>query len=358
LHLEEDAGKTIHGISAQDTRSHINLNRSGVPLVEIVSEADFRTSQEAYDYLIQLRKTLLYLGVCDGNMEEGSLRCDANVSVRPKGQQAFGTKIEIKNLNSFRFLQKALDYEIQRQIEVVRAGGKLEQETRLWDEDSNRTFVMRSKEEAHDYRYFPEPDLLPLVISENWLASIRASMPELPEFKRQRFETEFGLNVDESLLLTATPQMADYYESVVKLCGNAKAASSWILGDLSYELKNRGKTIEDCPVSVEQLAGLIQCTDRGEISGKMGKTVFTQMLETGQAAQTVIARLGMAQISDPEILQKLILEILHENPQQVAQYRAGKEKVYGFFVGQAMKKTNGQANPQLLNDLLKKALAG
>lgn len=354
VHLEEDAGKSIHG---NDNRSHIDLNRSGVPLIEIVSEADFRTSQEAYDYLSQLRKTLLYLGVCDGNMEEGSLRCDANVSVRPVGQQAFGTKIEIKNLNSFRFLQRALDYEIQRQIEVVKAGGVLQQETRLWDEALNKTFVMRTKEEAHDYRYFPEPDLLPLVVSEEWLQDIRGSMPELPEARRKRFESAYALSIDDSLLLTSLPEMADYFEEVARGSENPKAAANWILGDLSYLLKNSGKGIEDCPVSAQHLSALIGKIDSGEISGKIGKAVFSEMFISGDDPASVLARLGLAQISDAASLQKLVDEVIAENPQQLAQYRSGRDKLFGFFVGQVMKKTNGQANPQLLNDLLRKSLS-
>jgi aspartyl-tRNA(Asn)/glutamyl-tRNA(Gln) amidotransferase subunit B len=358
VHLEEDAGKSIHGTATRDSRTHINLNRSGVPLIEIVSEADFRSSQEAYDYLIHLRRNLLYLGVCDGNMEEGSLRCDANVSIRPVGQVQFGTKIEIKNLNSFRFLQKALDYEIQRQVSVLNKGQQLQQETRLWDEESGKTFLMRSKEEAHDYRYFPEPDLLPLLVEDSWLAEVRQLMPELPEAKRERFETQFGLGIDETLLLVSQPEIANYFEAVIRAGGNPRMAANWILGDLFYELKNSGRSMSSCPVSPAHLSQLIGNIEQGELSSKMGKTVFAEMFHTGEDPASVVARLGLTQISDASALDKVIAEVLAENPRQLAEYRGGRDKLYGYFVGQVMKKTGGQANPQLLNELIKKALAG
>ena len=358
VHLEEDAGKSIHGTTTRDSRTHINLNRSGVPLIEIVSEADFRSSQEAYDYLTHLRKNLLYLGVCDGNMEEGSLRCDANVSVRPVGQVQFGTKIEIKNLNSFRFLQKALDYEIQRQISVLNKGQQLQQETRLWDEESGKTFLMRSKEEAHDYRYFPEPDLLPLFVEDSWLAEVRQLMPELPEAKRERFETQFGLGIDETLLLVSQPEIANYFEAVIRAGGDPRMAANWILGDLFYELKNSGRSMSACPVSPAHLSQLIGNIEQGELSSKMGKAVFAEMFRTGEDPASVVARLGLTQISDASALDKVIAEVLAENPRQLAEYRGGRDKLFGYFVGQVMKKTGGQANPQLLNELLKKALAG
>jgi aspartyl-tRNA(Asn)/glutamyl-tRNA(Gln) amidotransferase subunit B len=358
VHLEEDAGKSIHGTSFRDAHTLINLNRSGVPLIEIVSEPDFRTSQEAYDYLTHLRKTLLYLGVCDGNMEEGSLRCDANVSVRPVGQERFGTKIEIKNLNSFRFLQKALDYEIRRQVDALRRGEVIYQETRLWDEEAGMTSVMRTKEEAHDYRYFPEPDLLPLFIDDVWLATLEQSMPELPEARRQRFETQYGLAIDESLLLVSQPETADYYEQVIGSGCSPRLAANWILGELFYELKNSGKEIRECPVAPVSLGDLILLIERNEISSKMAKTVFCEMFATGEMPSIVLGRLGLTQISDTSALEGIIAEVLAENPRQLAEFRGGKEKLFGFFVGQVMKKSFGQANPQRLNELLKKSLAG
>jgi aspartyl-tRNA(Asn)/glutamyl-tRNA(Gln) amidotransferase subunit B len=357
LHMEEDAGKSIHdGLPETDSKSYVNLNRSGVPLVEIVSEPDFRSSQEAYDYLTHLRRTLLYLGVCDGNMEEGSLRCDANVSVRPAGSPEFGTKVEIKNLNSFRFLQKALDYEIDRQKRVLSEGRRIVQETRLWDESKACTFPMRTKEEAHDYRYFPEPDLPPLELDPAWIEEMRSTLPELPQQKMKRLMAEYQLGADDSLLLVSTRAQAEYFEACAKLCGNPRASANWIMGDLTYALKNSGREIEDCPVKAENLAALIQKIDSGEISGKIAKTVFEEIYRTGEEPGVTIKRLGIAQVSDEASLDGIVDRVLRANPKQVADYRAGREKVFGFFVGQVMKETKGQANPKMVNDLLLKRL--
>ncbi len=359
LHLEEDAGKSIHeGLPDTGTKSYVNLNRSGIPLIEIVSEPDFRSSQEAYDYLTHLRKTLLYLGVCDGNMEEGSLRCDANVSVRPAGSPEFGTKVEIKNLNSFRFLQRALDYEIERQKRVLSEGGRIIQETRLWDDGRDSTFVMRTKEEAHDYRYFPEPDLPPLKLQPAWIEEKNKTLPELPHEKMMRFVASYQLSGDDALLLTSTPAQADYFEECVRLCGNPRGSANWIMGDLTYALKNSGKEIDGCPVPSTHLAALIRKVDSGEISGKIAKTVFEEMFRTGEEPAAVISRLGLVQVSDEASLAAMIDRILASNPKQVADYRSGREKIFGFFVGQVMKETRGQANPQIVNDLLSKKLKG
>jgi len=357
LHMEEDAGKSIHdGMPDSDTRSHVNLNRCGIPLVEIVSWPDFRGSQEAYDYVTQLRRTLMYLGVCDGNMEEGSLRCDANVSVRPKGSDRFGTKVEIKNLNSFRFLQKALDYEIERQVRAVSAGERIVQETRLWDEGKGCTFPMRSKEEAHDYRYFPEPDLPPLKLDPAWLDGIRNSLIELPHAKAVRFIDRYGLSTEDAFLLTASIGLADYFEECAGASGNPKAAANWIMGDLTYSLKNSGLDLDRCTVTPGSLASLIRLIDSGRISGKIAKTAFEEMYRTGDDPVAAIKRLGLVQVSDEASLAGIIDRILEANPRQVADFRAGREKIFGYFVGQVMKETRGQANPQVANDLLLKKL--
>jgi aspartyl-tRNA(Asn)/glutamyl-tRNA(Gln) amidotransferase subunit B len=359
LHMEEDAGKSIHdGMADTDEKSYVNLNRSGTPLVEIVSEPDFRSSQEAYDYLTHLRKTLLYLGVCDGNMEEGSLRCDANVSIRPKGSITLGTKVEIKNLNSFRFLQKALDYEIERQKRVTSEGGHIVQETRLWDDGKGCTFTMRSKEEAHDYRYFPEPDLPPLKLDQGWIEEMKHSLPELPHEKMLRFMGDYELGIDDALLLASAQEIANYFEECAKLSGNPRAAANWIMGDLAYALKSSGKEIGDCPVPPAQLAQLIRTIDSGKISGKIAKTVFEEVYKSGESSDEAINRLGLVQVSDEASLGAIIDKVMAASAKQVAEYRSGKEKVFGFFIGQVMKETKGQANPQILNDLLKAKLKG
>ncbi|MEJ2111310.1 MAG: Asp-tRNA(Asn)/Glu-tRNA(Gln) amidotransferase subunit GatB, partial [Acidobacteriota bacterium] len=357
LHMEDDAGKSIHeGTSESAGKSNVNLNRSGVPLIEIVSEPDFRSSQEAYDYLTHLRKTLVYLEVCDGNMEEGSLRCDANVSIREKGVEQFGTKVEIKNLNSFRFLQKALDYEIERQKRLQTDGEIIVQETRLWDESGGRTFPMRSKEEAHDYRYFPEPDLMPVKLDPEWVERIQGELPELPGPKMKRMMDAYELSVDDALFLTGSYSISDFFEECARISGNPKASANWIMGDLAYNLKNSGKDIADCPITARQLSSLIQAIDSGEISGKIGKTVFEEMFRTAEEPARIIERMGLVQVSDEASLEPLIARIVEANPSQVEQFRAGKTKVIGFFVGQVMKETKGQANPKVVNALLQKKL--
>ncbi len=357
LHMEEDAGKSLHdGMRETEKKSYVNLNRSGVPLIEIVSEPDFRSSQEAYDYFTQLRKTLIYLGVSDGNMEQGSLRCDGNVSVRPMGVKELGTKVEIKNLNSFRFLQRALDYEICRQTEELRSGRTIHQETRLWDESKNRTFTMRSKEEAHDYRYFPEPDLPPLELDRAWIDEIASTIPELPHEKFCRFLTQYDLSPADAILVTATIPLADYFEECAEKSKNPRATANWVTGELAHASKDAGREIEDCPVPAGRLAALIRKIDSGEISGKMGKTVFEQMYKSGEEPEVVIERLGMSQISTAEQLEPIVRAVIDANEGQAAEYRAGKEKVLGYFVGQVMKETKGQANPKICNELLRKLL--
>ncbi|MEE8585163.1 MAG: Asp-tRNA(Asn)/Glu-tRNA(Gln) amidotransferase subunit GatB [Acidobacteriota bacterium] len=353
IHLEDDAGKSIHSPGGG---SYLNLNRCGVPLIEIVSEPDFRSSQEAHDYLEHLRRTLMYLGICDGNMEEGSLRCDANVSVRPRGERRLGTKLEIKNLNSFRFLQKALDYEVQRQIEVLRSGGAVEQETRLWDEEGNRTALMRSKEEAQDYRYFPDPDLLPVRISEESLQDLKSSLPELPEPRRQRLGQEHGLEGEEALMLVQSRAFADYFEAAVGQGTAARAAYNWMMGGLTRLLKADRRGIEQCPVSPQSLSELIQMVDNGAISGKIAKDVLEKMYRQGKDAGTVVEQEGLRQISDSAALEEMIDTVLMAEPAKVEAYRGGKTGLLGFFVGQVMGQTRGQAHPQLVNRILKEKL--
>jgi len=355
LHMEDDAGKSIH----EDTgKSSVNLNRSGVPLIEIVSEPDFRSSQEAYDYLIHLRKTLIYIDVCDGNMEEGSLRCDANVSIREKGAENLGTRVEIKNLNSFRFLQRALDYEIERQKRLLSDGKSVSQETRLWDESEGRTFPMRSKEEAHDYRYFPEPDLMPVKLDPDWIEQIQKELPELPGIKLKRMMDEYDLSVDDGLFLTSSPAMADFYEECARSSENPRLSINWIMGDLAYNLKNSGKDISECPVTAQQLSALIRIIDSGEISGKIAKTVFEEMFRTAEDPASIIKRMELVQVSDTASLEPVIDAVVAANPKQVEEFRSGKTKVIGFFVGQVMKNTKGQANPKVVNKLLQKKLQG
>jgi len=349
VHLEEDAGKSIH---QQGSDSHVDLNRTGVPLIEIVSEPDFCSSQEAYDYLNNLRRTLLYLEICDGNMEEGSFRCDANVSIRPVGASELGTKTEIKNLNSFRFLQKALEYEIERQKEVIGEGGQVEQETRLWDEEGQKTLVMRSKEEAHDYRYFPEPDLLPVVVSEEWIEELKAQIPELPEARRLRFFKEYALTHEEALLLTQTRPFADFFETAVKTYDQPKAILNWMMGDLMGHLKKDNREIHECLVRPEHLANLVRLIDKGEISGKMAKQVFEKLYETGDDPQAIIAQEDLKQISDESQLAGIVDRILESNPDKVEAYQAGKAGLLGFFMGQVMKETRGQANPEMVSQML------
>jgi len=357
VHMEEDAGKSLHeGFEDSDEKSYIDLNRTGVPLIEIVSEPDMRTPEEAYDYVTRLKTVLLYLEVSDCNMEEGSLRVDANVSVRPAGAVEFGTKAEVKNLNSFRFLQKALAYEIERQIELVERGGGITQETRLYDSREGRTVGMRSKEFAHDYRYFPEPDLLPLVISDAWKEEARRELPELPEARKQRLMQDCALAAYDAGQLTASKALANYFEEVVKVSGQPKLAANWILSELTYLLKEAGKEIEQSPVAAANLAGLVTLVEQGTVSGKMGKEILAAMFSSGKTAKDVMAAQGLEQINDTEQLAAVARDIMAANPKQVEQYRSGKTATMGWFVGQVMKATRGQANPQVVQDVLKKEL--
>lgn len=358
LHIEEDAGKSIHEGMPDPSKSYVDLNRSGVPLAEIVSEPDFRSSWEAYDYMQYVRRTLLYIGVCDGNMEEGSMRCDANVSVRLRGAEKFGTRVELKNLNSFRFLQKALEYEIDRQIAAIEAGEKIAQETRLWNERESKSYSMRSKEEAHDYRYFPEPDLPPLVIGPEMIEKLRAELPELPEARRNRFLQEYGLSFDDAAQLTDSRGMADYFETTARACGNAKAAANWILNELAREMKAGSTDISASPVSGQSLAEMIRMIDTGGISGKMAKDVLVRMYQSGKSAQEIVGEMGGAQVSDETAIRELADQAITENPKQLEQYRAGKTSVFGFFVGKVIKMSGGRANPRVVNEVLQKALEG
>jgi len=356
IHMEEDAGKLLH--DEHNPVSYVDLNRTGVPLIEIVSEPDMRSPEEATDYLKRLHEILVYLEICDGNMEEGSFRCDANVSIRPKGQKEFGTRTELKNMNSFRNVQRALEYEIKRQQYLVENGGTVIQETRLWDDAQGATNSMRSKEEAHDYRYFPDPDLVPILVDEAWVEKVRKELPELPLAKRERFVKDYQIPAYDAGVLTADKALAFYYEEVVKLCNKPKIASNWIMGDVMRFLNEDKRDIRECPISVESLADMIRLIEEGAISGKMAKEVVEDMYKTGKSPQEIIREKGLVQITDEGELVRTITAIIEVNQAQVAEYRGGKEKVFGFFVGQVMKATKGKANPQLVNDLLKKMLAG
>ncbi len=357
VHMEEDAGKSLHeGFGDSDRKSYIDLNRSGVPLIEIVSEPDLRTPDEAFEYLTRLKTLLMYLDVSNCNMEEGSLRCDANVSVRPEGATEFGVKTEVKNLNSFRFLQKALGYEIDRQIETLEGGGTIHQETRLWDSREQRTYGMRSKEFAHDYRYFPEPDLLPLVITEEWKAQVRQSLPELPDARRQRFMREYALPEYDAGQLTLSRPLADYFEETARESGEPKLAANWVLSELLYLLKEANREIIESPVSAAHLAELLRLMAKGSVSGKMAKDILAEMFTTGKTAGALVSEKGLAQISDSDQIAAAARLVISSNPRQVEQYRSGKTATLGWFVGQVMKATRGQANPQLVQEVLKKEL--
>jgi aspartyl-tRNA(Asn)/glutamyl-tRNA(Gln) amidotransferase subunit B len=358
LHLEEDAAKNLHeGFSQSATKAYIDYNRCGTPLIEIVSEPDMRASEEAYTYLTSLRQIMLYTGVSDCNMEEGSLRCDANVSVRPHGSKEFGTKVEVKNLNSFRFLQKALEYEIERHIGVLESGGRLSQETRLWNQAEGHTVSMRSKEKAHDYRYFPEPDLLPVHISSAWREEVRRTLPELPEAKRARFVAAYSITPYDAEVLTSTQELANYFESVVKAGAPGKAAANWMQTELLRGLKDSGKEITASPVLPAALAELVKLVESGKITAAIGKKVFVTMFESGRTAAEIVAAEGLgAQVSDSAI-EQAAREIIAKNPDNVAKFKSGNEGVFKFFVGQVMKATRGQANPQAVNDILRKLLS-
>jgi aspartyl-tRNA(Asn)/glutamyl-tRNA(Gln) amidotransferase subunit B len=353
-HMEEDAGKSIHA----GNETLVNLNRSSVPLMEIVSGPDMRSAQEAAEYARMVRSILQYIGVCDGNLEEGSMRCDCNVSVRIRGTEKFGTRTELKNINSFRFIEKAIEFEIDRQIDLIEAGEKIVQETRLYDPDKNRTFSMRSKEEAQDYRYFPEPDLLPLRISPVWIEEVARTMPELPLQRTERFAKEYQIPQYDAAILTLSRPMADYYEKVAILSANPKAASNWIMVELLRELNTAKIDIGNTPISPADLAKLIQMIDSGKISGKIAKTVFEEMFNSRKNPEAIVKEKGLVQVSDSSSIEKWIDEVIASNPNQVEQFRSGKDKLFGFFVGQVMKVSKGQANPDLVNQLLVKKLKG
>lgn len=351
-HMEEDAGKSTH----HGDHTLINLNRAGVPLLEIVSEPEIKTPAEAAEYARTIRNILRYLEVCDGNLEEGSLRCDCNVSVRPKGQAQFGTKVEIKNVNSFRFVEKAIEYEIQRQIDCLQSGEKISQETRLYDSTKNRTYSMRSKEDAQDYRYFPDPDLLPVRFEKSWVEQIRSQLPELPLARAKRFQTEFGLPETDSLVLVGEKDVAEYYEKVAAESKNPKSAANWIMSELMRELNDSGRDITQSTIKPENLAELIRLIDDKTISGKIAKVVFAEMWTSGKKAADIVKEKGLVQITDNSAIEKIVDEIIAKNPSQVAEYRSGKDKILGFFVGQVMKASKGQASPEIVNELLLKKL--
>ena len=362
IHMEEDAGKSLHeGFPDSSRYTYLDFNRSGVPLIEIVTDPDIRSSAEANDYLRRLKEILEYLDVNDGNMEEGSLRCDANVSVRRRGEQKLGTRTELKNINSFRFVQKAIDFEIDRQIEVIEGGGRIVQETRLWNADEERTVSMRSKEEAHDYRYFPDPDLPLLVVDREWIKQVERAMPELPESRRTRFVNEYALSEYDAGVLAATRALAEFFEETAKLCGQPKAAANWIMGDLLRFFKDSNADLKDLsasPVKPKMLADMISLVEKGTISGKIAKTIMEEMCATGKAPQTIIEEKGLVQISNVDEIEKIVAKVIEENAKPVEAYRQGKTGNIGFFVGQVMKATGGRANPQTVNEVLKKRLAG
>jgi len=355
IHMEEDAGKLVH--DPDRPYSRVDFNRTGVPLIEIVSEPDIRSPEEAEAYLRHLRSILRYLNISDGNMEEGSFRCDANVSVRPKGSENFGTRTEVKNLNSFKHVGKALQYEIRRQVDVLMHDGRVIQETRLWDPEKERTISMRGKEEAHDYRYFPDPDLLPLVIDNDWVERIRAGLPELPAEKRERFAREYGLPPYDAEVLTGRRQLADYFEACLKAGPDPKQVSNWIMGPLLGHLNAKGKSITDAAVSPNHLAGLVQLISTGVISNKIAKTVFDDMVLSGKTAEQIVNEKGLVQVTDRSTIESVVDEVLAACPSEAEAYREGKTKVFGYIVGQVMKQTRGKANPKLVNDLLKEKLS-
>ena len=354
-HLEEDAGKSLH----EDFQglSGIDLNRAGTPLLEIVSEPDMRFAADAVAYMKKIHALVRYLEICDGNMQEGSFRCDANVSVRPKGQKELGTRAEIKNLNSFKFVEKAINFEVERQIDFIESGGTVVQETRLYDSDKDETRTMRSKEESNDYRYFPDPDLLPLEIDPAFLSEVRKQLPELPDQKRHRFQSEFQLSETDAATLTSVRELADYFETLVKVSGcDAKMCANWVMGELSGALNKAGLEIDVCPIGSDRLAGLLKRIDDNTISGKIAKQVFELMWNSADSADKIIEEQGLKQISDSGAIEMIIDQIMADNPNQVEQYRAGKEKLLGFFVGQVMKATQGKANPGEVNKILKPKL--
>lgn len=351
-HMEEDAGKSNH----HGDYTLINYNRAGIPLLEVVSGPDIRSPAEAAEYARTIRQIVRYLDVCDGNLEEGSLRCDCNVSVRKVGDPNFGTKVEIKNINSFRFVEKAIEFEIERQIDAVERGEKIIQETRLWDPDKNRTFSMRTKEDAQDYRYFPDPDLLPLTVSESMIEQYRKELPELPIARAKRFQEEHALPEYDATVLTTEKDLADYYEETAKEANNFKASSNWVMTEILRELKEANKSIKDSPVRPKQLGQMIAMIDKGAISGKIAKTVFQEMWQTGKEPAVIVKEKGLVQISDPGAIEKIVEEVLAANAKNVEEYKSGKKAVFGFFVGAVMKASKGQANPELVNKILQEKL--
>jgi aspartyl-tRNA(Asn)/glutamyl-tRNA(Gln) amidotransferase subunit B len=359
IHMEEDAGKLVHAdIPNLGSGSGVDLNRACTPLLEIVSEPDIRSADEAVAYLKKLHQIVVYLGICDGNMEEGSFRCDANVSVMPVGSTVFGTRTETKNVNSFRFVKQAIEHEIQRQIEVVEDGGRIVQETRLFDPTTGETRSMRGKEDAHDYRYFPDPDLVPLVISDDWVEDTRLSLPELPEAKARRYREELGLTEYDAEVLTASRPLAEFFEACVAVGAQAKSAGNWVMGEITRKLNDEGKDIAECPVTPGLLADLLALIDKGTISGKIAKTVFEEMWQSGRSPAAIVEEKGLVQVSDTGEIEGIIDAIMAANMGQVEEYRGGKEKVFGFFVGQVMRASKGKANPAVVNDLLLKKLKG
>ena len=359
IHMEEDAGKLVHGdVSGLGSSSGVDLNRACTPLLEIVSEPDMRSADEAMAYLKKLHQIIVYLGICDGNMEEGSFRCDANVSVMPAGSDKFGTRTETKNVNSFRFVKQAIEYEIERQIEVIEDGGRIIQETRLFDPATGTTRSMRGKEEAHDYRYFPDPDLVPLVISNDWVEDVRLSLPELPDLKRGRYVRELGLSAYDAEVLTSSRELAEFFEACVVLHPQAKTVANWIMGEVTRALNEDNRTITDCPVTPAQLAALLKILENGTISGKIAKTVFDEMWKTGQEPGRIVEEKGLVQVSDTGELEKIVDEVLTNEAAKVSEFRSGKDKLFGFFVGQVMRASKGMANPTLVNEIVLKKLKG
>jgi len=359
IHLEEDAGKLKHGETPEKASfSYVDFNRTGVPLVEIVSGPDIRSPQEAGDYLRELRTILQYLEICTGDMEKGTFRCDANISVRPKGQNGFGTRTELKNMNSFRHVEMALEYEIRRQVDLLKDGEEVIQETRLWDPNQEITVSMRGKEEAHDYRYFPDPDLVPIRIDPHWIEQISETLPELPADKRERFVRDYGIPEYDIKILTSTKAMADYFEEVVRLFPEPKIVSNWMMGDLLRELKKDGREIDQCLITPSHLAEMLSMIKTGVISGKIAKDVFEEMYRTGDLPQKIVQEKGWVQILDQGEIEKAIDKVMETCAKQVEDYRKGKEKIFGFLVGEVMKQTKGKANPQFVNELLRKKLKG
>jgi len=356
IHLEEDAGKNIH--EERTPYSLVDLNRTGVPLMEIVSEPDMRSPREAAEYMKKLRSILRYIGVSDGNMEQGSLRCDANISVRPEGQKELGTKVELKNMNSFRFVERAIEYEIKRQILALSEGGTVVQETRLWDPAAGVSSPMRTKEEAHDYRYFPEPDLVPVTMEEKWIEDIRAALPELPDARRERFVSRYALPEYDADLLTSERALADWFEEAANLGAKPKAASNWVMGELMRRLNEENASIEDSPLTPAHLVGMLKLIDNGTISQKIAKTVFEEMYRTGKDAEALVSERGLVQITDESAILKAVDEVVAKHAAEAERFRAGEEKLLGFFVGQVMKLTRGKANPQAVNELLRRRLRG